>query len=262
MLVSNEPTLTDDGTVICHSCDTEYERPGYHWSNGSCSYPQLPYLKSAIVYGLMLGDGTLRTHTSCPFVQTYMINERFLQWVDEELAWLSTGVSLYRTADKSAEVSRNNGHPGADAENYHDVYVMQTRTMPEFRRYLSWYDDSETKRFPQDATLDPTSAKVWYACDGSLNWDRRYPNSRPHATIGVKNEMDDISTVLDMFDNSTFHHIPRVDRNTIRFSVDETEDFLDWMGDAPPGFQYKWTLSSLDDYEHNKAEALGDLPGQ
>lgn len=258
MITIEEPTVEQDGTVTCHQCGSNYDRVGYHWSNGSCDYPEIPDDKEALVLGLMLGDGTLRTHTSDPFVQTYMINEPFLHWIDDELEWLSTGVSLYRTAERSASLSRDNGHPTADEADYHDVHVMQTRTMPQFQRYKSWYSNSERKRFPDGITLNPIEAKVWYACDGSLNWDRRYPNSRPHATIGVRSEMDDIGKVLSMFSDSTLGIEPRVDENTIRFSVDETAEFLDWMGAAPPGFEYKWTETSLADYEENKNEALGD----
>jgi len=258
MMMIDEPTVEPDDDVTCHQCDSTYQRIGYHWSNGRCDYPEIPDDKSSLVLGLMLGDGTLRTHTSDPFVQTYMINEPFLEWMDEQLAWLSTGVSKYRTAQRSAELSQNNGHPDASVEDYHDVYVMQTRTMPQFQAYESWYANSDRKRFPDNIVLSPIEAKVWFACDGSLNWDRRYPNSRPHATIGVRSEMDDIGKVLDMFEQSTFGQAPRVDENTIRFSVDETEDFLEWMGDAPPGFDYKWSMESLDQYERLKAEALGD----
>jgi len=258
MQKTEQPEVNGNGTVTCHECGNEYSRVGYHWSNGSCDYPEIPDDKESLVLGLMLGDGTLRTHTSDPFVQTYMINEQFLDWIDGELEWLSTGVSLYRTAERSASLSRDNGHPDADEADYHDVYVMQTRTMPQFQRYTSWYANSERKRFPSGLTLSPIEAKVWFACDGSLNWDRRYPNSRPHATIGVRSEMDDIGKVLSMFEDGTLGIKPRVDENTIRFSVDETEQFLDWMGSAPPGFEYKWTMSSLDDYEDRKARALGD----
>lgn len=256
-MYQTEPVVEGDG-VTCHECGATFERPGYHWSQGRCDYPELPDDKERLVLGLMLGDGTLRRHTTHPFVQTYMINKPFLEWIDDELEWLSTGVSLYRTAEHGAEISRNNGHESAVAENYHDVYVMQTRTMPQFSQYESWYANSETKRFPDDITLSPIDMKVWYACDGSLNWDRRYPNSRPYATLGVVNEMEDIEVVLDMFRRSTFDYVPRVDENTVRFSVDETEAFLDWMGDPPVGFEYKWMMDDLDEYEQLKDTALGD----
>lgn len=259
-MYTNEPELHENGRVLCNECDRTFERPGYHWSNGSCEYPDIPDDKSALVLGLMLGDGTLRRQTKSPFVQTYMINDSFLEWVDEQLAWLSTGVSLYRTDERSAELSRQNGNPTADVVDYHDVYVMQTRTMPQFAKYEPWYSGGDGKRFADDITLSPIDMKVWFACDGSLNWDRRYPDSRPYATIGASREMEDISAVCNMFERSTFAHQPRVDTNTIRFSVDETEDLLDWMGTAPPGFEYKWTLDDLDQYEMRKAEALGDEP--
>lgn len=249
--MTNEPTRMDDGTVVCHSCGEAFERIGYHWSNGSCDYPRIPHRKQAIITGLMLGDGTLRTHTQRPFVQTYMTSKRFLGWVDEQCEWLTTGVSLYRTAERSAELSRNNGNPDADEANYSDVYVLQTRTMPQFERFESWYTGGAGKRFPDYLVLVPVTTKIWYVCDGSLNWDRRYPGARPHITVRVQNE-DTIQNVLRMFDESTFDHTPTADSQTIRFTVDETEALLDWMGRAPPGFAYKWCLDSLDRYERLK----------
>jgi len=187
-----------------------------------------------------------------------MINDQFLEWLDNELAWLTTGVSLYRTADRGAELSRNNGDPSADASDYHDVYVMQTRTMPQFSEYESWYDGGNGKRFADDLTLTPIDMKVWFACDGSLNWDRRYPNASPYATLGASAELESPAAVCSMFERSTFPHEPRIDSNMIRFSVDETVDLLEWMGDAPPGFEYKWALDSLEQYEDLKRAALGD----
>lgn len=251
------PCELDSGRVICHECSDDFVRPASHWSQGQCSFPDLTSNQEAIVMGLMLGDGTLRTQTNNPFVQVYVINRPFLEWIDDELGWLSTGVSLYRNAERSAEISRNNGHPDADPDNYHDVYVLQTRTMPQFSMFESWYrDDRRRKHFPSYVVLNPMITRIWYACDGSLNYDRRYPGSRPHATIGVGDEMENIGNVLRMFDESTFPHQPTVDNGSIRFSVDETEDFLDWMGDPPVGFEYKWHTDGLDGYEELKAEAL------
>jgi len=252
----DEPIVEGEGCVTCHSCNRTYERIGYHWSNGSCEYPAIPDRKASIVMGLMLGDGTLRTQTSNPFVQTYMVNKQFLEWVDNELAWLSTGVSLYRTAEDSARISRNNGHSDAEASNYNDVYVMQTRTMPQFSRYESWYDSGTYKRFEKNLVLDSLEAKIWYACDGSMNWDRRYPGSHPHATIGVKSEMDDIGNVKRMFSDSSLGVSPTADTNTVRFTVSQTQSLLDWMGLSPPGFEYKWETTSLDRYELLKERAL------
>lgn len=205
-----------------------------------------------------MGDATVRTQTTYPFLQIYMTNEPFMQWLDDELEWLSTGVSLYRTAERSAALSRNNGNnPDAEASNYHDVYVMQTRTMPAFRLYENWYaEDPETgeregKTFPNYLVLTPEIARIWYACDGSLVFDRRYPNSRPHINISVGSEMENIENVYRMFEESTFSAAPKVDDHTIRFTADETEEFLEWMGDAPPGFQYKWT-DDLEVYEEQR----------
>lgn len=246
---------TNDGRVVCHECDAEYDRIGYHWANGQCDYPDIPDTKASLITGLMLGDGTLRTHTNEPFVQVYSINKPFLDWIDRQLDWLTTGVSLYRSAERSAELSRSNGHD-VDVADYHDVYVVQTRTMPQFRKYESWYDE-DGKGIPSYLVLMPMTARVWYACDGALNWDRRYPNARPYATISVSGQVEESETVVRLFRESSFDGEPVFDGG-VRFSVDDTEAFLDWIGDPPDGVGYKWNTESIDDYQGSKDRALGD----
>lgn len=252
MISGSEPTVLDDGRVECHNCYQPFDRIGYHWSAGRCPYPELPAIKQSIVDGLMLGDGTLRTHTTHPFVQVYMANRSFLEWLDDELGWLTTGVSEYRSAERSAELSRENGHPDASSANYHDVYSIQTRCLDTFDSYTDWYEDGETKSYPDDIDLTPTMAKVWYACDGSLNWDRRYPNANPHVTIGVSSQIERSELLTDLFAESTCECTPRFDQNVLRFTVEDSRTFLDWIGDAPAGFDYKWAFDSLDEYESTK----------
>lgn len=247
-----------DGRVVCHECDDDFARIGYHWSNGRCDWPEIPDRQESLITGMMLGDGTLRRQTDNPFIQTYMICRPFLEWIDDELGWLSTGVSLYRDAESSAEISQSNGHE-SDPSRYHDVYSLRTRSMKQFRRYESWYSNGTKKTIPGYLILTPVTAAIWYCCDGSLNWDRRYPGARPHVTIGVKDE--NMDRVLDMFEESSFGRTPTQDRSGIRFSVDATEEFLDWISPPPKGFEYKYELDSLDRYESLKEESLQSSSG-
>ena len=240
--MSGEPELLSDGRVKCHNCGNKYERIGYHWSNGSCDYPSLPRDAEYIITGLMLGDGTLRTQTDNPFIHIYTTNKEFLEYLDDSLGWITTGVSEYRSAEKSASMS------DGDVSDYNDVYVLQTRTMPQFNRYESWYGDG-TKTLPSYLILTPDTARIWYACSGCLNWDRRYPQSRPYVTISIRNIVDNTDHISKMFDESSFEYTPKISEDSVRFDVGASKEFLEWIGDPLPGFEYKWAYESFDEYD-------------
>lgn len=234
------PQRLPNGNVKCHECGGEFDRISAHWSRGSCEFPEVPAETLELLEGLLMGDATLRRHTKIPFVQIYMINEEFIEWLDEEFGWLSTGWSLYRTAEHSAELGRSNGsNPIARAANYNDVYQTQTRSMPQFEQYREWYPDGE-KRFPADLELTPMRLKCWYVCDGTLNHDPRYPNARPYITISMYRHMDQVEEILAMFEATGLDLNPQVDEKSIRFRADDSETLLTWMGYPLPGFEYKW----------------------
>lgn len=251
-----EPVALTDGQVECHDCEETYDRIGTHWSQGRCEWPDIPTDKRALVTGIMLGDGTLRTRTTYPFVQVYQANKPFLDWLDDQLGWLSTGVSLERTAAQSAEYARTSGgQPDATAETYHDVYALQTRTMPQFRLFEEWYTD-EGKQLPKYLTLTPPVAKMWYVSDGSLNFDRRYPNARPYASIGMRTDLENPDAVERLFRECPIDVHPTLTTNGVRFTVDETERFLDWIGPAPPGFSYKFQREGPEKYDELREQAM------
>lgn len=251
------PRELSDGKVRCHKCKKDFSRIGYHWTNGSCDFPDIPGELMEYLVGAMMGDATLRTRTKHPSIQLYMANKGFLEWLDDKLGWLSTGVSLYRTAESSADISRNNGHPDADPTDYSDIYALRTRTMKAFERFESWYAGG-TKTFPPELVLTPGSLGVWYACDGSLNYDRRYPNSRPYLTIGVGANLDNgnVATIRSMFTESDAPIPPTIDSDSVRFTVNDSKDVLQWMEGPFPGIEYKWETDGLMRYDRSKREAL------
>ena len=48
---------------------------------------------------------------------------------------------------------------------------------------------------------------------------------------------------------------PIYKRNELRFTCDDTEALIDWMGLPPPGFAYKWAIDSIDRYRELKERA-------
>lgn len=237
------PVVTDDGGIECHECGGTYENVGYHWSRGSCDYPSLSDRDESLIVGLLLGGASLRTHTSNPFVEMYSANSSLLEWLNSELGWLSTGVSMYREAAKSASLSIERGLD-ADPSEYSDVYVLRTRSVPSLDLYESWYDGELS--IPTYLVLTPETARVWYACAGSMNWDSRYPGARPHASLSAAGTVAESQRLIS---ESTLDADPTVSNGVVRFDVDETEHFLDWIGESPSGVEYKWCTSSFDEYQ-------------
>lgn len=208
-----------------------------------------------MVLGLLLGDGSIPTQpdgTNGVF-HVSMVNRQFLEWYDHRMGVFTTGVSLKKTAEELAENNRKSGFsPNARAENYHDMYTVWSRGHPYFTHLRKWYE-SGTKRIPDSLELTPEIAKFWYISDGCLDVNR---DRTPRATIRVRTEADRSEFLLDLFRSHGFD--PRFQRGEIRFSCAESPAFLDWMGNPPPGFEYKWVLDSRERYDRLKTQAYGE----
>lgn len=201
--------------VECPKCGEKHEenRIGYHWSM-RCDPPSLDHRQEQIVTGLMMGDASA---TSNQQVVCGMTTEEFLEWVDDEMGLVSTGCRFYRSAEEVPMATK-------------DIYRLTLRNIPDIQKFSYWYDSGQ-KRFPEDLELTPLIAKVWYACDGSLlGGQEGYPS------FGVTNELDRSEFLIALMDGIGFE-------STVTgqsLMIYETEEFLDWMGDPVPGFEYKW----------------------
>ena len=241
--------------AVCPTCNEEFKRVGTHWARGSCPYPRIPPRKQAIVSGLLMGDGSIpaQPEGNNGVFHVPMVNRQFLEWYDNRMGLFTTGVSLKKTAEELAENNRESGFsPNAKAENYHDMYTVWSRSHPYFSRLRSWYV-SGSKRIPENFELTPKMAKFWYISDGFLDVDR---NRTPRAAIRTRTESDRSEFLLDLFREHGFD--PNFRRGTVLFSRDETPAFLSWIGNPPPGFEYKWVLDSRERYDRLKAQAYGE----
>jgi hypothetical protein len=132
------------------------------------------------------------------------------------------------------------------------MHVVRTRTHPYFNELRQWYESGK-KRFPDDLSLTPQLTKLWYASDGYLDVGQW---GRPRLEIKARNENDRTEFLLDLFREHGFD--PLYIRNEIRFTCDETEQLIEWMGEPPPGFEYKWELDSRERYRELKQRAYED----
>lgn len=221
-----------------------------HWWHGTCPYPEFEPWRKEFFVGLLLGDGSIPRVDGSRSLRVPMINRRFLRWYDERMGYLTTGVRQVHTAEQLAESNRVSGFsPDAEAEDYHDTYVVRTRSHPYFNELREWYSTGE-KRFPDDLELTSRLAKLWYVSDGYLDVGRW---GRPRVEIKAHSESDRAEFLCDLFRERGFD--PTFRRHELRFTCDDTERLLDWLGDPPPGFAYKWALDSRERYRELKRRA-------
>jgi len=240
----------DNGNVLCEQCGNDYSRIGSHWSQVStCSHPEISAYKMELLTGMLMGDGYIsRRENKNTYFTTAMITKPFLEWLDGELDWLSTGVRLEYTAEENAKRSRDSGFsPDAKAENYSDVYRLQSRGNPNLQPLADWYSSGK-KVFPENIELTPTVLKMWYVSDGSH--DNRKSHNR--IEIAMNNEIDRRDNIEQLFEHVGFE----ISNWSIReitsgkyegskiceaqFTVDESQRLFEYMGEPPAGFEYKW----------------------
>jgi len=220
----------------CPQCGNTYKMITAHWTRSSnCAHPEISKEKKELIQGLLMGDASVEDRGSSGRMGISVTNKDFLLWIDEKLEHLSNGVKNYYTSEEQKERVSDNGT--LPIEQHHDFdtpYELKTKSHPYFKKLRSWYG-SNGKRFPEDLELTPLKAKMWYCCDGSLICSKK---QRPHARFYTKNENDRLDVLVDYFHQKGLDG--RKYEGSVGFTAEETIKLLDWMGDPPPGMNYKW----------------------
>lgn len=231
----NNPSHKPRWWPECPSCNMRFNKLGQHWRQSSCDYPPLSDKQKDIITGCLMGDGTIVYHdtdTQKPTLRVVNSNIDYLCHLSELFGILGSGISTVVTADESAENDRESGwNPGADPDNYSDIYRFSTRGHPNFDEFSEWYKSGE-KVFPDDILLTPTTLKHWYVCDGSYSPDRN------RSKIGITNEKNNSEKIENYFNEIGIEAY--VSGEDIRFNVPGTKDLIRYIGDPLPGFRYKW----------------------
>jgi hypothetical protein len=118
------------------------------------------------------------------------------------------------------------------------IWGLNFRSAPYLHEYYDWYNSGQ-KRFPENLSLNPTIAKMWYVCDGGITRHGN-ENCRDRVQFSVSNEDDREDYLCGLFNEHGFD--PTLSHHLLRFGVDDSEKILEWMGDPLPGFEYKWDL--------------------
>lgn len=245
--------------MSCPNCSYDGTNLGLHWSNNpNCDYPELTQHQKDILVGLLLGDATVNNNSGKhAFVQANMISKEFLQDIREELGIFATDVRLSRSAEKSYQ-NASKYFENCQLENYHDIYRLQTRCIPFATKLNSWYD-SGLKKFPSNLQLNKTIAKLWYVCDGNVHWYS--DSSNGHVQISATNESDRKEYIKSLFNEVGFTPSFTENSEKVSFSVEESTEFLEWLGEPPKDFRYKWEIRDRDRYSSLKSSTSATSSG-
>lgn len=204
----------------CPSCGRDFKKLGSHLAVSACEHPEFTDYQEELLTGLMFGDGWVNHHSDSgnPYFAVGMTNREFLEWLNEELQPHTTGV-------KDASGSQNSKE---------DYYKIRTIRNPHLEDVASWYGDDGLRL--QEVELTPTVLKMWFVSDGGA--DNR--SGRPYAAeivsrIGTRSGEGFLES---LFENTPV--TPTVRSEVIYFDENEAQRLIEYIGEAPPGFEYKW----------------------
>ena len=238
--IDDQPIYNDDGEKRCHECGGYFSRIGQHWRQSNCPYPSLTEYQHELITGMMLGDGWVSlAGRNNPMFFTEMVNRDFVQWLKNELGYIMTDtVSIRQSSNRvSDELTKNS--------NFLDTYTISSHTLPSLHEYCDWYEDGRSHPVG-NVTITPSMLKMWYVSDGSK---LTCGSGSEQLILSRTKECD---SIVDMFveefrdiglDFEWWEYENKSD--AMRFSVEDSREMWEYMGEAPPGFEYKWPDSGV-----------------
>jgi hypothetical protein len=229
---------------VCPKCGESFQKLGVHWNY--CGHPKLSDKQKNLIIGGLLSDATLTSTNSKssgrPQFVIYNTNKEFLEWYSQEIGFLSNGVRLYEKGENKHKRNIKSGFDEERKANYKDIYCLSTVSHPFNRKiYDSWYKNGK-KIYPEELQLTKFSAKIWYCGDGNINWDTK---SRGYVEIGCLNEKNNNKKIESYFNN---HNIEGSFSSGRLRIYSDSKKFLDWLGEAPSGMEYKWEINNRKRY--------------
>lgn len=243
---------------ICPECNVPYKNPSMHFTQSECKRPGLSDIQIEMLKGLAMGDGSIDFRPKNWAIRWGSINKEFMEWFNWRME--DIGVEV-RDTEKNIEEAKGGFDSFYSEEyinkmNYHKFYVWSTITHPKINKiFENWVVDG-VKRFPEKMKLNPINLCIWYCGDGGLNWS----NDKCHSTsITTINESERIDNIVSSFKEIGLNpKIYQKDRKgsfdnphtytSINFNGEELERFLEYIGPAPPGMEYKWEIEDRENY--------------
>ena len=236
-----------DNLVTCLDCGQQFKTLGGHLSQTECEYHNIDSITWSMLKGLWLSDGWIAESTDGKYIlHVEMINKKFLKWFKRNTRIPFSDIKLKKTASESSVDAKESGFSEkASPENYSDIYRMNSMAHPQLSN-LADMDRSEVD-------LDENLCKIWYCGDGSVHWAGDYSFIQI-TTSGTVSRVEKLTKQLESMGYSTEIDEIRGTGKVIRFDKKSSSKFLSDIGEASPGFEYKWELSNRDIYEKLKNE--------
>lgn len=203
--------------------------------------------RKELIIGLLMGDGTVENTGKNANFSVSLTNKKFLKWLDEQLGPLTHGVTIKESSEDIEEDRIERGWLPRYAANCHDHYRVKTHSVSWLTQFRDWYRDGMVY-FPDDLELTPTKAKMWYISDGGVQ-----PKKGTVRITTTKSDRQDF--LLGLFEDIGIE--ANYTSQEIRFNKKNSKKLLDYMGDAPPGFEHKWVLDDREEYEEQRTEDYG-----
>lgn len=241
----------------CPTCETVYQRLGAHWSRADdkesspCGFKEPTQRQKELMTGLLMSDAWLEKSgsQSNPMFRVEMIVTEFIEWVAGELAPFTSNLN-----DRGRSGQENEQGYG---QSQHDTRELSTISHPWLNTLNEWYKTGE-KTFPADLDMTPLVFKMLYAGDGYLKWSSS-GGCRLAIACASRANRELISRNLDDLGvEHTVNHREGDDRGSVIVSTADTPDMFEWMGEAPPGFEYKWETDDRDRYYRLKHRSTAD----
>jgi len=200
----------------CHSCRQEYNSLAQHWAKSDCSYPPLSDGMREAVKGLLVGDGSVdgRAHAR---VELQSVRREHVLFCHRQLGPLSHGVTRTERPDTDGP-----------------LYRLRTHAHPDLDRYWRW-----SEGIPEGVTLSRRGARLWYACDGTIEFGGRAINPKIAVRAVGGDRRATVARLLREFP------IPLdVRENAGRVTVvsEAVPRLLRYLGPPTPASTHKWCL--------------------
>ena len=200
----------------CHSCRQEYNSLAQHWAKSDCSHPSLSNGMREAIEGLLVGDGSVdgRAHAS---VELQSVRREHVLFCHQQLGPLSHGVT--RTES-----------PKTDGP----LYRLRTHAHPDLDRYWRW-----SEAIPEDVTLSRRGARLWYACDGTIEFGGRATN--PKITVRAE-PSDRRATAARLLRELPIPLDVRKNAGRVTVVSKAVPRLLRYLGPPTPASTHKWCL--------------------
>lgn len=242
-----EMAVEGDNLIACNDCGKRFSKIGRHLSQSNCEYYSIDEYTMELLTGLWLSDGWIAHSSNDRYIlHVEMTNKKFLEWFKQSVNIPTSDVKLRSTAEESAERAVESGIvEQSNHDDYAALYRLNTIAHPDLAMFSQM---SKT-----EVNLTPTISKMWYCGDGSVHW----VNGFSFVQITISKTIDEIMQLTDQLDKQNIDteiDSIRNDGKVIRFNKNQSEQFLEWIGPAPPGFEYKWELDDRDKYNRLRSE--------